>query len=111
MCRQQKTTETRQQYLRAARAYAARQCRQLRETPDFEYCHESHAVARALHLTEKRFTDLGTFGVEGDCAANGEDHIDIQYLNASDSYELTLIHWKGRFIVGCWGDIAEKQLA
>jgi len=92
-------------YLKLARAYARRQFNALLLTPEYRHCHESHAVARALELTEKHFTDLCTFGVEGDCGENGEDHITIQYLNSGDTYEATICYYKGCFIVASWGDI------
>ena len=104
--RQMKSVESREQYLKAAKAYCKRRfdyhCEQ------DPWCHESHNVAKAMADTEKRFVDMGTFGVEGDCEENGEGCIDIQYLNTGDSYELTIVHWKGRFILSSWGDIAER---
>lgn len=30
------------------------------------------------------------------------------YLNAGDTYATTLLKYRGRWQVGCWGDIAEK---
>lgn len=32
------------------------------------------------------------------------------YLNAGDPYAPTLLKYRGRWQVGCWGDIAEKYL-
>jgi len=108
--RQQKTNETREQYVTAARKYAKQKFNDLRDRLDYKWAHESHAVLTALRLTEKRFVDLGTFGVEGDCVGNGQKRIDIQYLNAGDTYETTIIFYRGQFRVGCVGDILEKQL-
>jgi hypothetical protein len=67
-------------------------------------CHESHTVAKALKLTEARFVDLGTFGVEGMVEPP------LQFLNSGDTYGLTVLYWKGRFMAGNWGDIAERYL-
>jgi len=100
--RLQKTTETRSNYLTAARKYAAKKFKELRERSDFKWAHESHAAVAALKITEKRFTDIGTFGVEG------QDGIDIIYLNSGDSYEVTLYYYKRRFNVGCVGDVIER---
>ena len=108
--RQQRTNESREQYLNSARRYARNQFNRLIETIDYRHCHQSHTVAEALRLTEKRFTDLGTFGVEGSTTQFDQDRIEIQYLNAGDSYEATICYYKNRFIVACWGDIAEKYL-
>lgn len=88
--------------LKKARAFAARHFRENRGT-----CHPSHDVADALLAAEKKF-DLGTFGVEGTCQGNG-DPVDLQYLNTGDTYATTLLHFEGRFRVGCWGDIMEQH--
>ena len=104
--RQQKTTETRLQYLTKARRYCADRLAHHNEMEP--YCHESHNVARAMEDTQKRYIDLGTCGVEGDCAMNGEGCIDIQYLNAGDTYDLTIVYYRGRFLVTSWGDIVES---
>ena len=105
MTREQKTNETREQYLKKARDY----CRRRFNAIEAENCHHpSHSAAQAMEETEKRFTDLGTFGVEGDCEENGEGCITIQYLNSGDSYDSTIIYWEGRFIVSSWGDIVEN---
>ena len=67
----------------------------------------SHSAAMALEETETKFPKLGTFGVEGDCSDNGEGHVTIQYLNTGDTYEKTVIYWRGRFCVSSVGDILE----
>ena len=49
--------------------------------------------------------NLGEFhGVEGFETRAGV----CLYLNAGDSYALTLVRFKGSYRVKCWGDIAEK---
>jgi len=107
MPRQQQAGESDHDYTRAAARYAREQFARLRDTPDYRYCHQSFAVAEALRLTEGRFVDLGTFGEEGDCEGNGEGHIDIQYLNAGDTYALTVIYYRGRFRATTLGNILE----
>ena len=94
--------------LTTARVYARKRFNELREMPEFWYCHEGHAVARALEDTEKKFPKLETYGVEGDCHLNGENSIDIQYLNTGDTYAPTIVYYKGRFRVTSWGDIVEQ---
>ena len=101
-----KPGETRLQYLRKARRYA-RYRYGIHRHGEHAHCHYSFAVRAALEDTERRFTDTGTFGVEGDCAANGDDHITIDYLNSGDTYALTICFWHGRFIVSSWGDLVE----
>jgi hypothetical protein len=103
----QKLGENRQQYLNRARRYARNRFNALRET-EFKHCHDSHCAARALEDTEKRFIDLGTFGVEGSTSDYGQDRFTIQYLNMGETYAPTICFYKERFIVACWGDIAER---
>jgi len=109
MSRQQKPGESRESYVKSAALYARGQFNRLLDSPEYRHSHESHASAKALELTEGRFTDLGTFGVEGDCERNGDDHIDIQYLNAGDTYDLTVVFYRGRFRATSWGDCVESS--
>lgn len=102
--RQQRNNETRQEYLTAARRYCAAIFRQLEEETG---CHYSHNVADAMRQTEKRFTDLGTFGEGGTCEDNGNGEPDLQYLNTGDTYEPTIVHYRGRFSVCSWGACVE----
>jgi len=108
---EQQLGESREHYVTKARNWCRRRFQWLRDNDfDNRYCHESHTVAQAMRETEAIYVDLGTFGVEGDCHLNGEGRFDHQYLNTGDSYELTIMHYKGRFLVTSWGDIAERQL-
>jgi len=100
MSRQQKPGESRESYVKAAARYARSQYNRLCTDPEYIHGHDSHIVARALELTESRFTDLGTFGVEG------LGH--LSYLNAGDTYDLTVVNWRGRFIATTYGDIVER---
>lgn len=106
--RQQKTTETREDYLRAAARYCRRKLAE--EVDNDIHCHISHNVSKAMESTERRFVDLGTFGVEGDCRLNGEGHIDIQYLNTGDFYDQTIVFYRDRLRVASVGDILESVL-
>ena len=47
---------------------------------------------------------LGNFGVE----AFETRHGGCEYSNAGDAYAATLIFYRGRYSVACWGDIAER---
>lgn len=48
----------------------------------------------------------GTHGVEVfETRRNGW----CEYLNAGDTYAITLIRYRGRYRVACWGDIAERD--
>ena len=97
-----------------ARRYAADQYRRLRCTEEFNYCHESFAMVRALEMAEeylKKHGDDGFFGVETSTLTIGkrDPHEEyLSYLNTGDSYGLTICHWRGRFILSSWGDIVER---
>ena len=104
-----KPGQSREDYVGQAVDYARDCYNELCSQPEYEYSHPSHAVARALEITEERFPDLGTFGVEGDCADNGEGCVDIQYLNAGDSYDLTVVYWRDEFLATSWGDCVEAE--
>jgi len=105
--RQQKTTEDRYQYLQAARRYCKAQYNKLRSEPYRPHC--SHDAAKVMLATEERFTDLGTFGVEGWCDDDGNDG--VQYLNTGQAYDLTIVFKSEteQFRIASWGDIAEKK--
>jgi hypothetical protein len=62
---------------------------------------------------------LGTFGVEYLFKGSEGLRTDPEsihdgpvctYLNAGDTYAATLLLYRGRWQVGCWGDIAERYL-
>jgi hypothetical protein len=102
-----KVGESRLDYLKRVAKWCREQYKRQRQT---ESCHPSHTADEVMRDAEKRFTDLGTFGVEGwcdDCGRGG-----WQYLNAGDPYSLTLLFSSKseRFSVGCWGDIAERLI-
>lgn len=62
------------------------------------------------HTSDLRMTCLnalaGTHGVEGFHTKRGEW---VEYLNAGDAYAPTLVNYRGRYRVACWGDIVEKD--
>jgi hypothetical protein len=91
--------------LRRACRYASRKYRELRNTEDYRYCHESFAMRDALQLTEVRFPELRTYGVESGQLQSGEY---FSYLNTGDTYNPTIVHFRGRFSVCAWGDIVER---
>lgn len=79
----------------------------------FNYINHPIADLRAELLN----TALDCFGVEylfqGSDGLRGNpegpyDEPVCTYLNAGDTYAPTLLKYRGRWQVGCWGDIAEK---
>jgi hypothetical protein len=51
---------------------------------------------------------LGMHGVEGFQTSRGNWAV---YLNAGDTYALTIVFYRGTYRVACWGDIAERDCA
>ena len=51
---------------------------------------------------------LQTFGVESIPHGHGMRSPSIDYCNAGDTYDLTLLWVRGRYRVASWGDIVER---
>lgn len=51
---------------------------------------------------------LRGFGVEWIEPGNNARSPGIDYVNMGDTYETTVLLIKGRFRIGCWGDIVER---
>lgn len=100
--------ETRRQYLQKAGRLARRVLAQLLTKDEYRYAHRSFAVRDALLVTEAARPELGTFGVEHIAQGHNRRSPEIEYLNAGDTYDLTLMYVNGRFVVGTWGDIVER---
>ncbi len=95
-------------YLKRAARYARSTYNTIRKSADYYNSHNSFAVRDALLKTEKRFTDLGTFGVEYIAKGHNSKSPSITYLNSGDTYTLTILYVRGQFRVGCWGNIVER---
>ena len=68
---------------------------------------ESYAPPATSHLRMECLDALaGTHGVE---SFETRRHGWCEYLNAGDTYALTLVRYRGRYRVACWGDIAERD--
>jgi len=106
--RRQRAGESRVNYLQAAGRYARERFNTLGDEDD-HYLRDDRYAELALEDTERKFTSLGTCGVEGICEQNGEGHFTIQYLNTGDTYGLTVCYYKGRFVVAGWGDLVESH--
>lgn len=104
----QQCGETRLHYCRKAASYARRILAKLLEQWEYRNCHRSFAIRDALLATEAKFCDLGTFGVEHIERGNNQRSPAIRYLNTGDSYGLTVMVIRRRFVVGCWGDVVER---
>ena len=106
--RQQRSDESRRDYLRHAARVARRALNRLLAEPEYSHSHESFAIRDAMLLAEAACPDLGTFGVEYIPEGHNMRSPAIEYLNAGDTYTDTLLYVNGRFRVGCWGDIVER---
>lgn len=106
--KQQKVGESREKYLRRALRFCSVVREKLIDTERYRHCHESFLIRDILLNVEFVFSDLGTFGVEHIDAGTNARSPAIDYLNTGDSYDLTLLYIRGRFRVGCWGDIVER---
>jgi hypothetical protein len=51
----------------------------------------------------------GSEGLAGHCSMPSDELL-CEYLNAGDTYAPTLLQTGGRWVVGCWGDIAERHI-
>ena len=63
------------------------------------------AGARDVIIAGCTVTSAGTYGIEAFDTRRGV----CWYLNAGDTYTVTLLHFQGRYRIGCWGDIAERH--
>ena len=106
--RLQKTGETRSAYLIRARLACRVAKAKLEDSGEYRHCHDGFLVRDTLLVVEQWFPDLGTFGVESIHQGSNQRSPAIDYLNTGDSYELTIMYIRGRFRIGCWGDIVER---
>lgn len=83
-----------------AAAARERECYHPPKTWDLRM-HCLDALAGTHGVESFQLTDGGPYG-------NGAEY--CEYLNAGDTYTVTLLRVRGRYRVGCWGDVAEKYL-
>lgn len=103
-----KDGESRREYLQKAARLARRVLDRLLTLDEYRYSHRSFAVRDAMLVVEAARPDLGTFGVEHIEKGSNQRSPAIEYLNSGDAYTETLLYVRGRFVVGCWGDIVER---
>ena len=51
---------------------------------------------------------MDAHGVEFIPAGNNKRSPSIEYVNVGETYRDTVLWTRGRYIVGCWGDIVER---
>lgn len=105
---QQKVGESRLKYLHKAARFAREEYKKLFKEAGYRTIHHSFSLRDALLNTEKKYSDLGTFGVEYIAAGKNKKSPEITYLNTGETYELTILVVRNRFIIGSWGDIVER---
>lgn len=101
--------------LRAVFGDNAKQARKVLEMSFAELCETIHGAARIAEcyhtpsVSDVRLHVLdalaGTHGVEAFETRHGW----CEYLNAGDTYSVTLVRYRGRYRVTTWGDIAERD--
>lgn len=94
----------------------AKMARKVLEMSFAELCETVHGAARIAEcyhtpsVSDVRLHVLdalaGTHGVESFECRDGSV---CDYLNAGDTYALTLVRFQGRYRITCWGDIAERH--
>ena len=82
------------------------------DSPDYELWHDEES--RKLYMVNRAITEHGSYhGVEIIRSADDTMHSfeGISYLNSGDTYGATLMydHGRDKWILGCWGDIVERQ--
>lgn len=96
--------------LEKARRWSATQYRLRR--PERYSEHPSHLACEIMREAETKY-GLGTFGTEGfgEQDSYRRNSPGMSYLNAGDSYALTLVFWWGseRFGIRNWGNVAEAN--
>ena len=105
--RPRKLGEADRAYWRRVARTARAALRRLLALPEYRHAHRSFAVRDAMLLAERQ-CETGTFGVERIAKGHNQRSPAIEYLNAGDTYATTLLYVRGRFRVGCWGDIVER---
>ena len=51
---------------------------------------------------------MDAYGVEFIAAGSNKRSPSIEYVNVGETYRDTVLWTRGRYIVGCWGDIVER---
>jgi hypothetical protein len=69
-------------------------------------------LAECYHMPSR--LDLRMTALDALAGTHGVEVFDTRagacwYLNAGDTYTVTLLHFQGRYRVACWGDIAERH--
>ena len=88
-----------------ATAAAVRAAMERAESTAFDFAHPHRAARRAMETIDGL---IGGYGVEYIPAGAGNRSPSIRYVNLGDTYETTILYVRGRFRVGCWGDIVER---
>jgi hypothetical protein len=103
-----KPGQTRIDYLRAAMRYCRKEYNKLRAEPYLPHC--SHDASKAMEATERKYIDLGTFGVEGFTFTDSYT-AGLQYLNTGETYEQTITFRSDteQFRITSYGDFIENN--
>ncbi len=77
---------------------------------EMERFHERHwrGGVRPVKTLERINAIIDGHGVEHIQRGHNARSPAIDYVNAGDPYDNTVMFVSGRFIIGCWGDIVER---
>lgn len=81
-----------------------------------DWCNDSKAAQHliASSWNEPRLHELKLVAIDEILNTYGVEYIrtkkrTIYYCNAGDTYATTVMRVAGRYVVGCWGDIVERD--
>lgn len=91
--------------LQKVRRYARKVYTGLLRYTHYAHCHSSRAARRALEIAGEKF-NIG-YGVEGFTLENSGEG--VTHINMGEAYATTVCFYRGRFYVGSWGDLVERD--
>jgi hypothetical protein len=89
----------------ASTAAAIRKLMEDAESTGYSFAHPHRAARIAMNKID---SILGGCGVEFIPAGTGNRSPSIRYVNLGDTYDATVLHVRGQFRIGSWGDIVER---
>jgi hypothetical protein len=77
---------------------------------EMESFHRKHWKGGVIprNTLERINSVINGHGVESIARGHNDKSPRIEYVNMGDSYATTILWTRGRFSVGCWGDIVER---
>jgi hypothetical protein len=86
-------------------ALAVRAAMEKADAAGYNFAHPGREARQSLETIDGL---IGGHGVEYIREGGGQRSPAIRYVNLGDTYDTTILYVRGRFRVGCWGDIVER---